>query len=161
MMGLPWDSTWAQCIMGVQEEEVRLWKTCKGFAVRVAGCVCVVWKGGVFWFDESSNIYEQERHMRITAVWWNRHSPADRRSHGVPGIHAPPARCLGWGCRDSDLQRASCWAGWVTASPPHPAPPSSHHLAVLQEKSKRLSWKENPIKLITAAEADRGKLLVM
>lgn len=119
-------------IMGLKEEEVKLWKSkgcCK--AVRVTGCVCVCVRfNGVFCCDESGTLHE----IKTTVRWHN--SPTDRRFLCVPEIHAPPSRCLVWGCRGSDLQRASCWADWATASPSHPAPPSAHHLAVLNVKIK-------------------------
>lgn len=129
---LPWDTTLSRGIMGLKEEEVKLWKSkgC-GKAVRVTGCVCVCVRfNGVFWCDESGTLHE----IKTTVRWHN--SPTDRRFLCVPEIHAPPSRCLVWGCRGSDLQRASCWADWATASPSHPAPPSAHHLDVLNVKNK-------------------------
>lgn len=80
-------------------------------------------------------------------------SPADPRFLCVPEIRAPPSRCPGWGCRGSDLQRASCWADWENASPSHPAPPSAHHRAALNEKkyTKEVESSGNghPVKLKT------------
>lgn len=66
-----------------------------------------------------------------------RNSPTDLCFRGVREIHAPPSHCLARGCRGSGLQAASCWAGWETASPSRPAPPSAHRLAELHTHTKK------------------------
>lgn len=157
MVGLPWDTTLAWGIMGLEEEEVKLWKMVTGVAkqLRVTGraCVCVLWvvyRGGVFWFDESERQFcvlwagaSCEIRPGCYPVQPDVDLPADPRFLCVPEIRAPPSRCLGWGCRGSGLQRASCWAGWVTSGPSHPAPLSAHHLVLLHEK------RGNPLQLKT------------
>lgn len=66
-----------------------------------------------------------------------RNSPTDLCFRGVREIHAPPSHCLARGCRGSGLQAASCWAGWETASPSRPVPPSAHRLAELHTHTKK------------------------
>lgn len=152
MMGLPWDTAVSQGIMGVKEEEVKLWKTVKGVAehcesLGVSLSVSVFGLKGwfilIWWVWESvSYVMSRSVTLRVTTLkmkscsdWCN--SPTDPRFLCVPGIHAPPSRCPGWGCRGSDLQRASCWADWATASPSRPAPPSAHHLDVLKKRKNK------------------------
>lgn len=152
MMGLPWDTAVSQGIMGVKEEEVKLWKTVKGVAehceslgvsLSVSVFVLKGWFILIWWVWESvSYVMSRSVTLRVTTLkmkscsdWCN--SPTDPRFLCVPGIHAPPSRCLGWGCRGSDLQRASCWADWATANPSRPAPPSAHHLDVLKKRKNK------------------------
>lgn len=81
MMGLPWDTAVSQGIMGVKEEEVKLWKTVKGVAehcesLGVSLSVSVFGLKGwfilIWWVWESvSYVMSRSVTLRVTTFKWN------------------------------------------------------------------------------------------